>query len=93
MLSGAVLLGLLWGLWHLPQWFVPELGQAARWPFPVFLVLTVSLSVLYARLLNGSGSVLLVALAHMAVDLYPGPWVAAWLLLPGEVRGPTRASS
>jgi uncharacterized protein len=87
-LGGAVLLGLVWGMWHLPQWFIPETGQALRWPFPVFLAFTVSLSVLFARLLNGSGgSVLLVAVAHMAVNLYPGPWVGAWQLLPEDVRG------
>lgn len=87
-LGGAVLLGVLWGLWHLPQWFIPETGQAFRWPFPVFLAFTVSLSVLFARLLKGSGgSVLLVALAHMSVNLYPGPWVGAWQLLPESIRG------
>jgi hypothetical protein len=31
--------------------------------------------------------VLLVALAHMSVNLYPGPWVGAWQLLPESVRG------
>ncbi len=88
VLGGAVLLGVLWGLWHLPQWFIPETGHALRWPFPIFVAFTVSLSVLFARLLHGSGgSVLLVALAHMTVNLYPGPWVAAWQLLPEEVRG------
>ena len=87
-LCGALVLGLLWGLWHLPQWFVPETGQADKWPFWVFLAWTMSLSILYAWILGGgSGSVLLIVVAHTAVNLYPEPWVAAWQAMPETTRG------
>ena len=76
-------------MWHLPQWWIPETGQAAKWPFAVFAAGTVAQSVRLAWLSNGArGSVLLVALAHAGVNLAPEPWLAAWRLLPQGERGP-----
>jgi uncharacterized protein len=69
VLGGAVLLGLLLGLWHLPQWFIPATGQASRWPFPLFLAFMASLSVLFARLLE---TVILIGSAAL-VALVPPP--------------------
>jgi membrane protease YdiL (CAAX protease family) len=45
-LVASLLLGLIWGLWHLPQWLIPATGQADKWPFSIFLLHTVAFSIL-----------------------------------------------
>ena len=59
-LRAGLLLGLVWGAWHDPQWFIPQTGQAS-FPFPAFLVWVSALSIMFAWVYNGTrGSVLLV---------------------------------
>ena len=66
--TGACLLGLLWGLWHLP--IVDSLGAAsphgAWWPafFAAFILLVSGLRVLIAWVYTNTGSVLLPQLLH-----------------------------
>jgi membrane protease YdiL (CAAX protease family) len=66
--AGACLLGLLWGLWHLPV--VDSLGAAsphgARWPafFVAFIAVVSGLRVLIAWVYTNTGSVLLPQLLH-----------------------------
>jgi membrane protease YdiL (CAAX protease family) len=87
-LIASLLLGLIWGVWHLPQWFIPATGQADKWPFVVFLLHTVAFSVLLTWLYHRSaGSLWPVILAHTAFNLYPEPWAAAWQALPLAQRG------
>jgi membrane protease YdiL (CAAX protease family) len=88
-LVASVVVGLLWAMWHLPQWWVPETGQAAKWPFGIFAAGTVAQAVALAWLYNrAGGSVLPAALAHAAINLAPEPWAAAWRALPEGARGP-----
>jgi membrane protease YdiL (CAAX protease family) len=67
-LGAAVLLGVLWGLWHLP--IVDDLGSAsphgASWlPFVLaFVALVAALRVLIAWVYTNTGSVLLAQLLH-----------------------------
>ena len=87
-LIASLLLGLLWGSWHLPQWFIPATGQADKWPFAIFLLHTIAFSILLTWLYNRSaGSLWPVILAHAAFNLYPEPWAAAWQMLPVAQRG------
>ncbi len=91
-LSASLVVGVAWALWHLPQWWIPETGQAAKWPFAVFAAGTVAQSVGLAWLYHGArASILLVALAHAALNLAPEPWAAAWRLLPEGERGSYRS--
>jgi membrane protease YdiL (CAAX protease family) len=88
-LWAALLVGALWAIWHLPQWWIPETGQAAKWSFGVFAAGTVAQSVALAWLYNGARtSVLVAAIAHASINLAPEPWAAAWQQLPESVRGP-----
>jgi membrane protease YdiL (CAAX protease family) len=89
VLAASLVVGLIWAVWHLPQWWIPETGQAAKWSFAVFAAGTVAQAVALAWLYNGAlRSVLLVALAHAAINLAPEPWAAAWRLMPEAERGP-----
>jgi pimeloyl-ACP methyl ester carboxylesterase/membrane protease YdiL (CAAX protease family) len=86
-LRASLLLGIAWAFWHAPQWFIPQIGQAA-FPFPAFLIWVVALSIQFAWIYNGTGgSVLLVLLAHAATNAFQGPWSAALMTLPEGTRG------
>ncbi len=67
-LGGAVVLGVLWGIWHLPV--VDSLGAASphgpAWPefFLAFVALVAGLWVLIAWVYTGTGSVLLAQVMH-----------------------------
>ena len=67
-LRGAAMLGLLWGLWHLPV--ADSLGIAAphgrAWPlfFGGFMLMLVALRMLIAWVYTSSGSLLLAQLTH-----------------------------
>jgi len=64
----SLLLGLIWGCWHLPLFFMPGVGQYGQ-SFPMFLGGTLALSVALAWLYaNTNGSVLLTMLMHSAVN-------------------------
>lgn len=71
---GAVILGVLWALWHLPLFFMEGTYQHALgfltarfWFFNLSLA---SLSVLYVWLCNGSGgSILIAVLAHAGTNI------------------------
>lgn len=62
--SAAILLGLIWGLWHLPAFLLGGTPQGA-WSFLPFLVGAVALSLIVTPMFNASrGSLLLPVLFH-----------------------------
>lgn len=66
--TAAVILGVLWGIWHLPNFFVPELPHSGI-PLAAFVLQTVGFSVVAAWLLkHSSGSVLIATLFHGAFN-------------------------
>lgn len=68
-LTAAVLLGVVWALWHVPLWFIPGTFQATL-PFTGFLLAAVANSVIIAWLFNRSRrSVLIAALFHAVADV------------------------
>ncbi len=68
-LRASVVLGLVWGLWHLPLYLVP--GQST-FPFGAFLLFTVGLSITYATLYHRTReSLLAVLLLHASTDFMP----------------------
>jgi membrane protease YdiL (CAAX protease family) len=77
-LNASILLGLVWGLWHLPLYFVSGTGQSellgagASPAFAIggFLGWTIGLSVLFTWLFNQTGgSLIVVILFHAAVNV------------------------
>nr|MDP9323074.1 CPBP family intramembrane metalloprotease [Acidobacteriota bacterium] len=64
----SVILGMIWAIWHLPLFFVPETSTFGQ-SFPVYLLQVTALSVVVAWLYwRTEGSLLLVMLLHAAVN-------------------------
>ncbi|MBI9049428.1 MAG: CPBP family intramembrane metalloprotease [Anaerolineaceae bacterium] len=62
----AVLLGLIWGIWHLPYFFMTD-SVHANMSLTFFILSTVGYSIIYAWIYNGSkGSLLMMSLFHAA---------------------------
>lgn len=63
--SAAILIGIVWGFWHLPAFFLSGVPQGA-WSFMPFFVGTIALSIFATGLFNASrGSILLPAILHL----------------------------
>lgn len=70
VVAAAILVGVLWGCWHLPIFFIPDLPQG-DFPFAAFVLFTAAFSVLAAWLLRRSErSVLIAALFHGAFNTF-----------------------
>ncbi len=64
----GLILGLIWGVWHLPAFFLSGTPQSA-WGFTPFLIGSVAVSVILTPLFNASrGSILLAALYHFQLN-------------------------
>jgi membrane protease YdiL (CAAX protease family) len=72
VIPASLLIGMVWGVWHLPLWIMPGEAHGA-YPFLAFAPETTSSSVLYALLYNASGQKLIVPwLYHTMHNWAPG---------------------
>jgi len=79
-LNAALILGVIWGVWHLPSFFIAGTSQSS-FSLPIFLVGSVALSVLIAVVYNGTGgSVLLCFLSHWMMNSTTGHFVGNGML-------------
>ncbi|MCF7814622.1 MAG: CPBP family intramembrane metalloprotease [Candidatus Cloacimonetes bacterium] len=63
-LWAGIILGFIWGIWHLPAFLISGTQQSA-WSFAPFFLGTIAISVLATALFNASkGSILLAAILH-----------------------------
>ncbi len=82
-LTASLILGVLWGLWHLPTFLVPGTPQYGL-PLVAFVLLTVEYSILMTWVfLHTHGSVLIATLFHGAINLSQGFFV-------GSIAGASR---
>lgn len=75
ILPAGLVIGVVWGLWHLPLWFMAGDLHSA-YSFLAFVIMTTTISVIYAWLYNQSGQKLLVvmffhAMSNTAAPLLP----------------------
>jgi uncharacterized protein len=64
----GLVLGVIWGVWHLPAFFLSGLPQSA-WGFMPFLIGSVAVSVVLTAMFNAAGgSILLAALFHFQLN-------------------------
>ena len=68
-LYASLVLGIIWGVWHLPEYLNPA---QSSFPFRVFLLFTTGISILYTLLYNrSSGSILVAVILHASTDIMP----------------------
>lgn len=85
-LWASVVLGVIWGVWHLPAFYISAAPQSA-FSFPFFLLGSVSYSIVMTALYNGTGgSIPLAFLFHWQINnafglgIYPkGEWITPLL--------------
>jgi membrane protease YdiL (CAAX protease family) len=71
VLRAAILIGLITALWHLPLFWIPDTAQSG-FPFALFTLRTVALSLISTLLYNGTRrSLLLVLLFHASLNTWP----------------------
>jgi membrane protease YdiL (CAAX protease family) len=68
--GASVILGVVWGLWHLPLFFMPGMPQHGM-PIPAFVLYTTALSVILTDLARRTqASVVIATLFHGAVNTF-----------------------
>ncbi len=77
-LWSGILLGAVWGIWHLPSFFIGGTPHE-NWAFIAFLIGVISLSVIMTALFNSSrGSLIIAVLFHFQINnpIWPDskPW-------------------
>ena len=72
-LTAALILGLIWGLWHLPAFFVSDLSQS-QFALGWFLLTTTALSVVMTWIfVNANGNLLIAGvIPHLMLNLFFG---------------------
>jgi len=93
-LVGSLILGVLWGLWHLPLFFTPW-NTLTTFNVVMFVLATTCLSIIYTWAFNNTrGSLLIAILIHWSFDvatvpvasLFPAPIIDEYgllVILPG----------
>jgi uncharacterized protein len=87
-LVGSIILGLLWGLWHLPEFFVPAWAETSGGSnllaIVKFCIFAIASAIVFTWVFNNTkGSVLMAVLVHATID---APFLPYSVLLgPSEV--------
>ena len=84
-LVSSLILGVIWCCWHIPLFFLPGSSQQGI-PFPIYLLLVVTLGIYFTWLYNNAqGSLIITVLAHFSFNM-SGGFIAGTLgLLPPMV--------
>jgi membrane protease YdiL (CAAX protease family) len=72
VIPASLLIGVIWGIWHLPLWFMAGDLHSA-YSFLAFVMMTTSISLIYAWLYNSSGKKLIVVLFFHAMNNTAAP--------------------
>ncbi|HET9587299.1 MAG TPA: type II CAAX endopeptidase family protein [Anaerolineales bacterium] len=84
-LVSSLILGVIWCCWHIPLFFLPGSSQQGI-PFPIYLMLVVTLGIYFTWLYNNThGSLIITVLAHFSFNLSGGFLAGTLGLLPPMV--------
>ena len=72
VIPASLVIGLIWGIWHLPLWFMAGDLHSA-YSFLAFVMMTSSISIIYAWLYNSSGKKLIVVIFFHAMNNTAAP--------------------
>lgn len=72
VIPASLVIGFIWGFWHLPLWFMAGDLHSA-YSFFAFVLMTTSISIIYAWLYNSSGKKLIVAIFFHAMNNTAAP--------------------
>ncbi len=66
-LQASLILGVIWGVWHVPSFYIASLSQSAM-SLPLFLLNTVVLALLFTTVYNSTGGTVLLAFLFHAIN-------------------------
>lgn len=72
VIPASLVIGVIWGIWHLPLWFMTGDLHSA-YSFFAFVIMTTSISIMYAWLYNSSGKKLIVVMFFHAMNNTAAP--------------------
>lgn len=77
-LASSLILGGIWGIWHLPAFFLSGSPQSA-WPFGPYFIGVVAITVILTPMFNAArGSILIAALYHFQMNGPAWPDAQPW---------------
>jgi len=82
VIPASLLIGLIWGIWHLPLWIMPGDGHST-YPFIAFLIMTTSISIVYGWLYNASNQKLVTVIIFHAVSNTAAPLLPFLMMSEG----------
>ena len=88
-LRASLILGVVWGVWHVPAFYIASLSQSSM-SLPFFVLNTVVLSLLFTVVYNSTGGTVLLAFVFHAVnnfELAPDAGVPAPVFLATATLG------
>ncbi len=72
VIPASLVIGLIWGIWHLPLWFMAG-DLHSSYSFLAFVIMTTSISIMYAWFYNSSGKKLVVVMFFHAMNNTAAP--------------------
>jgi membrane protease YdiL (CAAX protease family) len=83
-LVGSLILGLIWGLWHLPLVFIPAWGLSPTFlNIVIYVLAALSFTIVFTWVFNNTrGSVLMAILLHASNNIFNGSPLAPISLFP-----------
>jgi len=72
VIPASLVIGVIWGLWHLPLWFMAGDLHSA-YSFIAFVLMTTSISLMYAWLYNSGGKKLILVMIFHAMNNTAAP--------------------
>jgi len=86
VIPASLVIGFIWGIWHLPLWFMSGDLHSA-YSFFAFVIMTTSISLIYAWLYNSSGKKLIVVLFFHAMNNTAAPLLPFLHGIEGKPEG------